>query len=267
MDWRGHERHPARGDDLQADQHGVDQEHDADAGDRHASDVHRRDRQLHDRGQRAASLPCHRGGLHPLHAGHRRRQPLMRSPVELRGKQERSFHSRPTDPVWASTSHLAAVRARLAQFDPRVTVWWAGNRQRWRLMEWSNRGGFWRPVCFWEGPGNTYREADGESMVTHLGRMSVNARKLLADIEAHNAKVDAEKGREFREANKEYLRDTAKMHFGRDLLVSANPNVGGPRKRNWFVGERGGSHRRMVRDHLIQEWEARNGRKWEGPGS
>jgi len=191
----------------------------------------------------------------------------MRPAIELRGKQERSFHSRPPDPVWASTSHLAAVRARLAQFDPRVTVWWAGNRQRWRLMEWSNRGGFWRPVCFWEGPGNTYREADGESMVTHLGRMSVNARKLLADIEAHNAKVDAEKGREFREANKEYLRDTAKMHFGRDLLVSANPNVGGPRKRNWFVGERGGSHRRMVRDHLIQEWEARNGRKWEGPGS
>lgn len=189
----------------------------------------------------------------------------MRSAIELRGgKQEHSFHFRPQDPVWASTPHLADVRARLAQFDPRVTLWWANSRGRWRLMEWSNREGFWRPVCFWQGPQGQYRDADADAMIASLGRMSVSAKVALAKIEAHNEKMEREKGKEFRQACDEYLVDVTKMNSG-SISVAKNASVGGPRKRDWLTAERGGSHRRMVRDHLIREWEARNGRKWDMP--
>ena len=189
----------------------------------------------------------------------------MRQALELRGKQVQTFCFRPPDPVWSSTPHLADVRARLAQFDPRVTVWFAANRGRWRLMEWSNKQGFWRPVCFWEGPGGSYREADADAMIAHLGRMSVGLKDVLAKVEAHNERVDREKGRDFRQANNDYLLDVTKMHEGGRIVTSMDPKIGAPRKRDWLTGERGGSHRRMVRDHLIRQWEERNGRKWEGP--
>lgn len=185
----------------------------------------------------------------------------MRRAPELRegSKEKRSFLFRPPDPVWSSTPHLADVRARLAQFDARVTVWWAANRGRWRLMEWSNAQGFWRPVCFWEGPQGSYREADADAMIAHLGRMAVSSKEALAKIEAHNAKMDA-KPNEFREATNAYMRDMAAMRDGR--LVVGSDHI---RKRNWVFAERGGEHRKMVQKHLIEQWELRNGRKWDYP--
>jgi hypothetical protein len=189
----------------------------------------------------------------------------MRQSHHIRGaKQEMSFFSRPKDPVWSSTPHLERVRARLSQqFDGQVTVWWAASRERWRLMEWSNGGGFWRPVCFWEGPGGEYREPDAEGMVNELGRRMADGAAALRKVEAHNERVEREKGREFREANDAYMADISARAMG--IRQTFAPGM--IRSRNWLKGEVGGSHRRMVADHLIKAWEERNGRRWEGPGS
>lgn len=183
----------------------------------------------------------------------------MRRQPELRGKQERSFYSRPPDPVWSSTPHMAAVRARLAEFDPRVTVWWAANRGRWRLMEWAHVNGYWRPICYWEGARGEFREADAESMVAALGRMSANLKDVLQKVEEHNARIEAERGREFRAMQNEYLEDTRKMHESRIVTGGAI----GPRKRAWLANESQGSHRKEVIKHLLRGWEERNGKKFD----
>jgi hypothetical protein len=186
----------------------------------------------------------------------------MKRTVELRegSKEKRSFLFRPRDPVWTSTPHMDDVRVRLAQFDQRVTVWWGANRGRWQLMEWSQNNGSWRRICFWEGPKGEFRSADADAMLHKLGTMCFDAKKMLASIDAHNEKVDRNKGREFREANYEYLKDI----YARAMGVRQTFAPGMIRSRKWLAGEAGGNHRRFISQHLTREWEARNGRRWEG---
>ena len=185
----------------------------------------------------------------------------MVSRKELRdgSREKRSFLYRPPDPIWVSTPHMADVRARLAQFDSRVTAWWGANRGRWQIMEWSNAGDCWRRICFWSGTNGEYRECDADGMIQHIAKMCGDLATKIASIEKHNEKIEREKGQAFRAANEEYLRDMAARAMG----VRQTFAPGMIRSRDWLRGESGGHHRKYISQHLKEQWELRNGRKLE----
>lgn len=149
----------------------------------------------------------------------------MRRTVSLREgtAQHRSFCFRPPDPVWASSTQLEEVRAGLAAFDPRVTLWWSSTHccddqvrpGRWRLVEWMPNHGNWSTICYWKGPQNQYREPGPLSAMTaRLEKIARNMKELAAEVAR-----DAERNEKKRKATlmtdlSEYNRDLFERQFG-----------------------------------------------------
>lgn len=189
----------------------------------------------------------------------------MRRAVSIKEGTQRAhdFRYRPADPIWASASHLADVRRRISAFDPRVALWWGGNRGRWRLMEWLNGQGIWSMVCYWEGPSGEYRVPEATGIIAKLASIAQRMDKLGEQLEAAREKAIAASRKELRDACLEHAKDRLERVVG----IRQTFGQGRIRSRNPLAGEAESQHRKFVSEHLKRDWELRNGRVWEGPGS
>lgn len=151
--------------------------------------------------------------------------------LEIRegGREWRSYHFRPADPIWAPTAALERARRRLKEFDPRLSIWWSSTRHawdykndcpaeipgRWRVVEWLTRQGNWTTVFYLEGPSGEFRDFEPvEAILQRLGRAIVPTDE--ASRAADEAQVDRgrTKHREFAEACNELHEDLSARHNG-----------------------------------------------------
>lgn len=185
----------------------------------------------------------------------------MRRPIFKEGTQRaQAYTYRPADPVWASPSLLAEVRARVSSFDPLVAVWWAGSRERWRLMEWFDKSNIWSEVCTWNGDNGEYRPPNASGMIAALERRRIDLGVLARQVEEHGSRIPKSRMAEFRAANREHSRDFRERMRGEKIVTGA----GYIRPRRFGFKENKSEHRDFQCRHLIEAWELRNGRRWEG---
>lgn len=133
------------------------------------------------------------------------------------GMAWRSFNFRPRDPDGVSQALVARARRLLADYNPRLNLFWSPWAEterhpdvpgRWRVVEWLPNLANWTTAFFLKGPGGEYRSP--EPMEPHLERLKRGDQRLrdaAAEVDAHNARVDELRRRELREALREYWDD------------------------------------------------------------
>lgn len=168
---------------------------------------------------------------------------------------QRAFRYQPPDPVWAPTQYVNRVRAALRRYDPRVAIWWAGNRGRWRIMEWIHSRATWSHVIYWEGPAGQYRMPEPGSMMRLLSRLAKNTEEVIANLDVQNERLDQKRRDELIIPSREYLKDIADRAVGGKLVIGGNHI----RSRDWLKKEAVGHHRQFVVDHLRRQNTLRNG--------
>lgn len=139
------------------------------------------------------------------------------------------FRHQPRDPLWAGSGMLARVRRELRNYDSQLNIWWAQSRHarkdpdrpgRWRVVRYTPGQGGWLTVFFWEGINGEYRMPwPVEPILNQIRLCDVGLKKLMAQVDESNERIDRKKREEIRRMVWEGVRDAYQRFSGKKVVT------------------------------------------------